>query len=498
MVFGYFTLAVALAISAIAEFYSIAGLIAIFAASPWAVAIMGAALGVGKITAAVWLKINWHRANWTYKLYLVPAVAFLMALTSMGIFGYLSKAHSEQSLVSGDAQAQLAIYDEKIKTQRDAIELNRRTLEQMDQAVDQVLSRSTNVQGATRSAQLRRSQQAERARLLKEIEQSQQTIAQINEQRAPIANEIRKIEAEVGPIKYIAAMIYGDNPDTNLLEQAVRWVIIMIVIVFDPLALVLILAAQQSLRWHREEQQSLPVQAATEPVTEPVSPEPTVEPPAETPSEPVPEPTLRERYPYLFRPFAHFSALRPMVASVDSPPVIYAGDPVDFQQPWPEEKKDELVKVMQEIFPEPAEDDPLDDEHPDVKAAMARWKAANPGDTLKHQRQLLALGQIDRLPWMDLIPDNLPKRKPINSYGITFPTAPVQGDTFVKVDRMPHQVYKFNRNSWIPVDKDVSDSYTYDTAYIDFLIEKINNGEYDVDLLNNNEREQIAQRIESK
>lgn len=439
MVFGYFTLAVALAISAIAEFYSIAGLIAIFAASPWAVAIMGAALGVGKITAAVWLKLNWHRASWTYKLYLVPAVAFLMALTSMGIFGYLSKAHSEQSLVSGDAQAQLAIYDEKIKTQRDAIELNRRTLEQMDQAVDQVLSRSTNVQGATRSAQLRRSQQAERARLLKEIEQSQQTIAQINEQRAPIANEIRKIEAEVGPIKYIAAMIYGDNPDTNLLEQAVRWVIIMIVIVFDPLALVLILAAQQSLRWYREEQQSMPVQAATEPATEPVAPEPLVEPPveppAETPSEPVPEPTLRERYPYLFRPFAHFSALRPMVATPTTPE-IHLDDPVDVQQPVTEPATESLSPLPN--------------------------------------------ASVEEL-----------------GFGVTFPawSREHKGLTFVRTDKTPHKVYKFNGLQWIEVDKNQSVSYTYNNAYLDYLISTIAQGKYDADMLTDNERDQLATRL---
>ena len=119
MVFGYFTLFVALMISAVAEFYSIVGLTAIFSAAFWPVVIMGASLGVGKITAAVWLKLNWERANWTYKIYLVPAVAFLMALTSMGIFGYLSKAHSDQSLVSGDAVAKVAIYDEKSKIEKE-------------------------------------------------------------------------------------------------------------------------------------------------------------------------------------------------------------------------------------------------------------------------------------------------------------------------------------------------------------------------------------------
>ena len=119
MLFGFFTLLVALVISAVAEFYSIVGLTAIFSAAFWPVVIMGASLGVGKITAAVWLKLNWNRASWTYKAYLIPAVAMLMFLTSMGIFGFLSKAHSDQSLLSGDVQAKIAIYDERIKTAKE-------------------------------------------------------------------------------------------------------------------------------------------------------------------------------------------------------------------------------------------------------------------------------------------------------------------------------------------------------------------------------------------
>ena len=253
MLFGYFTLFVALTISAVAEFYSIVGLTTIFSAAFWPVVIMGACLGVGKVTAAVWLKLNWERASWTYKLYLVPAVAFLMLLTSMGIFGYLSKAHSDQSLVSGDSMAKVAIYDEKIKTEKENIDANRKALKQMDEAVDQVMGRSQDEKGAEKAVAIRRAQQKERGRLAQDIAESQKRIATISEERAPLAAEFRKVEAEVGPIKYIAALIYGDNPDANVLEKAVRLVIILIVAVFDPLALVLILAAQQSLRWAQEE-----------------------------------------------------------------------------------------------------------------------------------------------------------------------------------------------------------------------------------------------------
>lgn len=252
MIFGYLILIVAVLISAIAAYYSVVGLTAIFAAAVIPVMIMGGALEAGKIVATVWLHNNWQRVGAWFKIYLIPAIVFLMVLTSMGIFGFLSKAHSDQSLVSGDSQAKLAIYDEKIKTSRDNIETNRKALQQMDAAVDQIMGRSSDEKGADKAVATRRAQQKERARLLAEITAEQKTIASLNEEAAPIRAENRKIEAEVGPIKYIAALIYGDNPDQNLLEAAVRWVIILIVVVFDPLALTLILAGNKQLEWARQ------------------------------------------------------------------------------------------------------------------------------------------------------------------------------------------------------------------------------------------------------
>jgi hypothetical protein len=169
-----------------------------------------------------------------------------MFITSMGIFGFLSQAHSDQTLVSGDVQAKVAIYDEKIKTERENIDAARKALSQMDAQVNERLSRSADDRGAERAVQIRRQQQAERTRLQNDISRSQGVIARLNEERAPIAAEVRKVEAEVGPIKYIASFIYGENPDANLLEKAVTWVIILIVIVFDPLAVMLLLASQYS------------------------------------------------------------------------------------------------------------------------------------------------------------------------------------------------------------------------------------------------------------
>jgi hypothetical protein len=166
----------------------------------------------------------------------------------LGIFGYLSKAHNDQSLISGDVSAKIEMIDEKIKVEKDNIDVNRKTLKQMDEAVDQVMVRSTNERGAEKAASLRKAQQIERGRLLKEIETYNKRISTLNEERAPIAAEIRKVEAEVGPIKYIAALIYGDSIDSSLLDKSVRFVIILLVLVFDPMAVLLVIAGNFSLR----------------------------------------------------------------------------------------------------------------------------------------------------------------------------------------------------------------------------------------------------------
>ena len=255
MLMAYLTLFSGLFISAVAIYYSVSGLTAIFAASVIPIIIMGTSLEVGKLVASVWLKQYWNEAPRLLRSYLLVAVAILMLITSMGIFGYLSKAHTDQSLVSGDVQSKIAVYDEKIKTERENIDASRKQLKQMDEAVDQVMARSTTEGGADKAVAIRRSQQKDRGRLLADITASQQKIATINEQRAPIAAEVRKVEAEVGTIKYIAAFIYGDNPDENVLEKAVRWVIILIVIVFDPLAVILLLASQYSFEIERRKKQ---------------------------------------------------------------------------------------------------------------------------------------------------------------------------------------------------------------------------------------------------
>ena len=241
----YFT---AICLSAVAAYYSIAGLASIFAAAVIPIVVMGSVLEFAKLVVASWIYRSWNQIPILMRAYFTTALIILMLLTSMGIFGYLSKAHLDQAVPTGDVSSKLAIYDEKIKTEKDNIEAARAQLKQMDSTVDQTMSRSDDSKGAERSLQIRRSQQKERANLLNEIGTAQGKIAKLNDERAPIASELRKVEAEVGPIKYIAALLYGDNPDQNILEKAVRIVIIMIVIVFDPLAVLLLMAASIQLK----------------------------------------------------------------------------------------------------------------------------------------------------------------------------------------------------------------------------------------------------------
>jgi len=499
MIFGYFTLFVALIISAVAAYYSIVGLTAIFAAAVVPIIIMGAALEVGKVTAAVWLKLNWHRARWTYKLYLIPAVAFLMLLTSMGIFGFLSKAHTDQSLISGDVQSKIAIYDEKIKTARENIEADRKQLRQMDEAVDQVMARSTTEEGASKSNAIRRAQARDRTALAKNIEANQKLIAALNDEAAPIRAEVRKVEAEVGPIKYVAALIYGDNTEANLLEAAVRWVIILIVAVFDPLALVLILAAQQSIRWakdDREDQELLEEDSRREIENDPDIND-LINNRSQSTDNNIKEESLQEekipsvdsnilaqsappendfdisKHSYLNKPFVHFKNLKPMVYKPDpvTEPEVEQSRPTDYV---PDTNEHLIQNTQSEIKPS---------KFVKVPETAPRVKVESPPvpETLNLRK---------------LQPDNVEATSTKSGFGIKFPDSSAKGDMFLRVDYLPNKLFKHNGFKWIEVDKDKTDSYTYDEQYIQYLIEKIKSGEYEIDQLSDTEQDLVAQQLQ--
>ena len=245
----------ALSLSAIAAFYSIAGLAAIFAAAVVPIIVMGSILEVSKLVVASWLYRNWTDLPKLLKSYFLVAVVILMTLTSMGIFGFLSKAHLDQAVPTGDVQAKIELIDEKIKSEKEIINEARATLAQLDKQVNETINRTANAtdtKAIDRSVQIRKQQSKERKQLFEAISTAQAEVSKLQQEKAPLAQQARKIEAEVGPIKYIAALIYGDNPDQNVLEKAVRWVIIMIVSVFDPLAVLMLVGYNWTIKRKEE------------------------------------------------------------------------------------------------------------------------------------------------------------------------------------------------------------------------------------------------------
>ena len=542
--FSNLTLFVALALSSVAAYYSIIGLTAIFAGAVIPVIIMGGILEVAKITTTVWLRKYWHRAGWWLKIYLVPAVIALALLTSMGIFGFLSKAHMDQGVTTGDSQAKLSLYDEKIKTQRDNVELARKALTQMDAQVDQMLGRTDTDKGAERAVAIRRQQAKERSALQNDIAIAQKEIQRLNEERAPIAAENRKVEAEVGPIKYIAALIYGDNADQNMLEAAVRWVIILLVIVFDPLAIALVLAANQSKDWDNEqENKNTPNYEPDDgPLTEEDidklkdSVEHTPEGNLNTTSslfeeddpihcykcdaelvyapgiglfcpnkecdvidnvsggEPVKfiveddTTSMVEKHPYLNEPFKHFENTTPIVANTEKVEV-----PEDVIHAYDDER---LVSNMdKQILAGGVDADRPGDYLLTADSNMpvppdVPFKTDGTGYVNFEGKRM----SMDALKGMrpDLFGLSIDYGKSVNSsFGTKFPDVANKGDIFVRVDVLPNKVYKFDGRNWIQTNKEASSTYLYNTKYVEYLIDMLAKGEYDAELLSENERIQI-------
>lgn len=577
MFLTYLMLAVALCLSAVAAFYSIVGLTAIFAASVISVVIMGSILEVAKLVITVWLHEYWQQVKITMKLYLVPAVAILMFITSMGIFGFLSKAHIEQVGVGQENAAQLQRIDAELKRQTDVVEkaeARARTLETSGTGADanvnsQIGTEQSRIDAALarvqpaideqnkiidaqtriyqdqinkidqQSAQLQkfiddkeinkaqalvgtavdgnwgpgtaaavRTWQGARARERSEavvkleqannnpvIRAAREEIARVrrtvetqvaesnrlidrlrnqlgkgdtasvetlvNEQQDRIRSasveietltrkkydlqaEYRKLEVEVGPIKYIAELIYGESTDTNLLEKAVRWVIILIVAVFDPLAVMMLLAATESMAW------------------------------------------IRQRSPKHKNKLNH-AASADTVPTVSwtkfySPPISPAVNPQPVADTT-EKKTDESLDEEDDVN-EPAS----------VKEAKKNWKADHPGHTLKEQKRLLATGAIDKLPWEEYLVPLVEADNDVR-FGNQWPENAAKGAMFLNTNHYPTKLFKYNGSKWIEVDKNLSDNYVYNDAYINYLMDKISTGEYDIDMLSDAERIQIETRL---
>jgi len=821
MFLAILVLLVALSLSGIAAYYSIIGLAAIFAAAVIPIIIMGGILEVAKLTVTVWLHQHWDRARWVMKLYLVPAVAVLMFITSMGIFGFLSKSHIEQTsanteslvqverIVSEIARAEAGIARseqkiakaeastgnnnasiqqqidteqqridqayERIKpaiAEQNAIIENARKsdttkvepyLEQLkgldaelarldtnakeyetalsnvgkdtsaidaqvapyQQQIDQINSELDTLQRLSKSgstAEIKKFQQTigiksdgifgsdtakrtnewkannqkridqlsrtvtqlrkdhednldkERDRLrgliaaargadlqaikdrkldvLKRIDevrnqespavksaidqiakiragadaqvaQSQKLINglrnsltvgvdsevetiiaeetakiksanaaldQLVEQKFALEAKTRQLEAEVGPVKYIAELIYGTNADQSLLEEAVRWVIILIVAVFDPLAIMMLLAATESFAWRRQDKGNLIVQETDNKVPSPIAsqenetatesntaesdsgradenteeigntdnqvgtevggdtedsqkvvtvhvehivvPEPEEETPPQSIIKVPDEPLFPEHGTPEAKAFSDNIIAAAMAKQFGSKldtetkkieEEVQESIILEFMQPAQEpddaSTDSEITTTDQEktadlgepgqpeatVEEETIEDSELfawkeEDEGDPEKRAKRIWKRLNPDSTLKEQEQLFDNNQIDELPWQQYVQasdDDLDQYTRAD-FGTQFPTHPIKGDTFVRVDYLPSRLYKWNGTKWIEIDKENTDAFTYNEEYIQHLIEKLGSGEYDPELLNDAERAQIEQQLKSQ
>ena len=540
MALGILTLLSALTISAIAIYYSVAGLAAIFAAAVIPIIVMGVALEVGKLVTAVWLHRFWDKATWWLKTYLSLAVLVLMFITSMGIFGFLSKAHIEQTSLSQEQVALIETLDDKetrsqakidrwrgeldrllkgedvrvdnlidkeqegldkiyarIKGEKDAVRADAKfEIEQQQTRIKQAQDRrdaeiaaaekkfegtlggTKQYEDAVTKAKNNELSVASRAQAeilaintkLDEdlakidakyaadikaindriqdlrnqannktediegriielegfIENEQKVIDEVNEEKFGYEKEYRKLEAEVGPIKYIAEFIYGDQADNNLLEEAVRWVIIIIIFVFDPLAVLLLIASQYTFNWHRENKGG---GSPGKPNQDP-SPEP--DPPY---SDEEWDEAHRENEAW---DRARYEELRAEKIDNNVPPVISKKkadqyllwpdvdpEPVEPEQEVEEEKYvdpnqqeldfdkepevpgndldkwNEWVEAANKAAEETPEDDDDDfaDATPEEKLAMQQWKAET-GGSLKIQKWNHKIGKIKELPWM--------------------------------------------------------------------------------------------------
>ena len=243
MILGVLTLFTALAISAVAAYYSIIGLIAIFSAAVIPIAVMGVVLELGKLVTASWLYHYWKKVPKLLKTYLISAVVILMFITSMGIFGFLSKAHIEQTTITSDKSLEISSVQSEIERHKKDIF----RAEQSLQLLDNALKKYTDLGAVTKGLNARKEQQGERDELNESIQSATDKIATLTKKQFRLKKEQLQIESEVGPIKYIAELIYGESTQ-SVIEDAVRWVIIIIVFVFDPLAVLLLISANITLK----------------------------------------------------------------------------------------------------------------------------------------------------------------------------------------------------------------------------------------------------------
>jgi len=616
------TLITALTISAVAIYYSVAGLAAIFAAAVIPILIMGTTLEVAKLVTTVWLHRYWRQAVWWLKTYLTIAVVILMFITSMGIFGFLSKAHIDQTTASQESVAQVERMTTEISRQTELIDRAESRIKQIETGgvggqsniqnqIDQEQQRIAGINNRVQPAideqqkiidsqtklfqdqitkideQIARLQQLidskdiaaaqalvgtrpdgnwgpatarsiqawqdarakERADSILKLEQAnanstivaarqeiqrirrgvegeiaesnrlinrlrdqlgktdtgevekliteqrervraaQTEIDGLTEKKYRLEGEYRKLEAEVGPVKYIAEFIYGNEADKNMLEEAVRWVIIIIIFVFDPLAVLLLLASQYSFEYHRDNRKRKSLDQLLE---ETPTPEIVEKPKYEPDDGPLSSGQIDQ---------IKQSVVIPDNLSVKSSIVEPIPESESAPQPAPvtakkvRKPKDLNTKLVSRSTIDAMQRDGaiinIDKEIVTTGVTVEESKYFHPNEQyVEYDGKLISIDAL-REQHPEMI---LPKNAPMNLilFGSEFPGSAKSGDIYIRVDVIPHRVYKFNGTKWINLDRYTSTTYLQDENYIKYLIEKIDSKQYDVDLLTDFERDEIT------
>jgi hypothetical protein len=209
----------AIALSAVAAYYSVIGLAQIFPGSYWPIIIMGSVLEISKLITVSWLYNNWNDTVRIMRYYFLIAIVLLMLITSMGIFGYLSKAHLDTNVNINANGVQLKTLEtqERIAKER----------------LNYLLQRAGDPATATKKIDT-------------QIQEVQADLKKLSSEKLPLLSEENILMAEVGPIQYIAELFYTKD-DAGFIDKAVRLVILIIIVVFDPLAILLLIASNQTL-----------------------------------------------------------------------------------------------------------------------------------------------------------------------------------------------------------------------------------------------------------
>jgi hypothetical protein len=248
------TFVTSLAIASVAAWYSIIGLTAIFSAAVIPIIIMGIVLEIGKLVAASWVYTYWKETAKLLRAYLVSAVVILMLITSMGIYGFLSKSHIDAGVGTNQTYVKVERLDSRIQSEQRVIDRAEKQLRTLDDA----LERYIELGAVSKGLKKREEQEPERKLLQSTITKSQNKIDTYLDEKSVYELEIKNFEVEVGPLKYIAALIYGDDAK-SMLDETVRYVILLLIFVFDPLAVLLLIAANQSYRKEKPVEKEKPL-----------------------------------------------------------------------------------------------------------------------------------------------------------------------------------------------------------------------------------------------